>query len=50
MSNDILTMYTKEENQKNGRKGYCLATREKETSISPDKYGSYILNHRKKKK
>ena len=28
---DISTMFTKEENKKNGRLGYCLATREKLT-------------------
>lgn len=50
MSNDISTMYTKEQNQKTGRKGYCMATREKETDIRPDKYGDYILNQHKKNK
>lgn len=29
MSKDISTMYTREENKKNGRLGYYLATREK---------------------
>lgn len=28
---DISTMFTKEENKKNGRLGYCQATREKDT-------------------
>ena len=52
MSNDISTMYTKEKNMKTGRKGYFRWQREKVTSISPDKYGDYILQRRgcKKKK
>lgn len=32
---DISTMFTKEENKKNGRLGYGLATREKKDVISP---------------
>ena len=36
---DISTMFTKEENKKNGRLGYGLATREKDTIISPSQYG-----------
>ena len=50
MSNDISTMYTKNENQKAGRKGYYMWKREKETYIKPSDYGSYILQHRKRGK
>lgn len=32
---DIQTMFTREENKKNGRLGYGLATKEKEDVISP---------------
>lgn len=32
---DISTMFTREENKKNGRLGYCRATQEKDTIISP---------------
>ena len=39
---DISTMFTKEENKKNGRFGYCQATREKETIISPSQYGAFL--------
>ena len=35
MSNDISTMYTKNENRKTGRKGYYMWKREKETCIKP---------------
>lgn len=31
---DISTMFTREENQKNGRLGYCQATREKTLSLA----------------
>lgn len=50
MSNDISTMYTKNENQKAGRKGYYMWKREKETSMSPSDYGNYILQHGKRGK
>lgn len=50
MSNDISTMYTKDKNQKAGRKGYCMWNHEKEMSISPSDYGEYILQHRKRGK
>lgn len=39
---DISTMFAKEENKKNGRLGYGLATREKETVISPAEYGAFL--------
>lgn len=45
MSNDISTMYTKDRNQKAGRR--C---REKETCIAPAAYGDYILQRRKRGK
>ena len=50
MSNDISTMYTKDKNQKTGRKGYGMWKYEKETYIKPSDYGSYILQHRKRGK
>lgn len=50
MSNDISTMYTKNKNQKAGRKGYGAWKTEKETVISPASYGDYILQHRKRGK
>ena len=43
MSNDISTMYTKEQNMKAGRHGWCDWKSEKETSISPAAYGEYVL-------
>ncbi len=39
---DISTMFTKEENKKNGRLGYGLATREKKDVISPAQYGAFL--------
>lgn len=39
---DISTMFTREENKKNGRLGYGLATREKDTIISPAQYGAFL--------
>ena len=50
MSNDISTMYTKDQNQKTGRKGYYMWNREKQTSIRPSDYGNYILQRRKRGK
>ena len=41
---DISTMFTKEENKKNGRLGYGLATREKKDVISPAQYGAFLQN------
>jgi predicted transcriptional regulator len=35
-------MFTREENQKNGRIGYGLATREKKSIISPAQYGAFL--------
>ena len=50
MSNNISTMYTKDKNQKAGRKGYCDWKHVKETAISPACYGDYILQNRKRGK
>ena len=50
MSNNISTMYTKDQNQKAGRKGYGMWKHEKEKSIKPSVYGDYILQHRKRGK
>lgn len=49
MSKDITTQYTKEQNKKCGRNGYCMAKREKVTLISPRDYGMFIQGRRKKK-
>ena len=38
---DISTMFTREENKKNGRLGYGLATKEKQDVISPAQYGAF---------
>ena len=46
---DISTMFTKEENKKNGRLGYGLATREKEDVISPAQYGAFLEKRGKRK-
>ncbi len=50
MSNDIFTMYTKDKNQKAGRRGYGMWKHEKETSIRPSDYGNYILQRKKRSK
>lgn len=50
MSNDISTMYTKDKNNKSGRKGYVGWKAEKETVISPSDYGNYILQNKKRGK
>lgn len=50
MSNNISTMYTKNQNLKAGRKGYGAWKTEKETVIPPAAYGDYILQHRKRGK
>lgn len=41
MSNDISTMYTREQNKVAGRKGYCNFKKEKNTVISPKNYGMF---------
>lgn len=50
MSNNISTMYTKSQNLKAGRRGYAGWKSEKENSITPSEYGSYILQNRKRGK
>lgn len=50
MSNDIFSMYTKDQNKKTGRKGYGQWKREKETFIRPADYGNYILQKKRGKK
>lgn len=50
MSNNISTMYTKNQNQKAGRKGYGAWKTEKETVIPSAAYVAYILQPRKRGK
>lgn len=49
MSKDISTQYTKEQQQKNGRKGYGFWKNEKITVIAPNKYGMFLQEKRKRK-
>lgn len=44
---DISTMYTKQCNAVEGRRGYCGWKREKENSISPKDYGEFLSRKRK---
>lgn len=46
---DISTMFTREENKKNGRLGYVLATREKDTIIRPSQYGAFLQKRGKRR-
>lgn len=46
---DISTMFTKEENKKNGRLGYYNATREKKDIISPPQYGAFLKKRGKRR-
>ena len=48
MGNDISTMFTKEQNKTQGRKGYAFWKREKVKVISPKDYGEF-KNRRKQK-
>lgn len=50
MSNDISTMFTKEWNKKNGRRGWVGWKAKREKNITPDRYGEYVLNHRRGRK
>lgn len=50
MNNDISTMYTKDQNNKAGRKGYLAWKSEKVSVVTPAEYGGYILQHRKRGK
>lgn len=49
MSNDISTMYTKDRQQKCGRKGFAFWKTEKETAIRPCDYGDYISQKKKRR-
>lgn len=46
---DISTMFTREENKKNGRLGYGLATKEKEDVIGPAQYGAFLQKRGRKR-
>ena len=46
---DISTMFTKEENKKNGRLGYAGVTIEKEDIISPAQYGAFLQKRGRRK-
>ena len=46
---DIYTMFTREENKKNGRLGYGQATREKKDIISPAQYGALLQKRGKRR-
>lgn len=48
MSNDITTLYTREQNQKTGRKGYGYWKEEKVSAINPAQYGAFVTTRRKK--
>ena len=50
MSKDISTIYTKDQNQKAGRRGYGNWKSEKELHISPAEYGGFIEKARKRRK
>ncbi len=46
---DISTMFTREENKKNGRAGYYQACSRKIDIISPAQYGAFLQKRGKKK-
>lgn len=46
---DISTIYTKEQNEKYGRKGYLGFKREKEVVITPKDYGMFLQKRKCKK-
>lgn len=46
---DISTMYTRNENKKNGRKGYVFSKHEKVDVISPSKYGAFLQTKGRKR-
>ena len=50
MSKDISTIYTKDQNQKAGRRGYGNWKSDKESHISPAEYGGFIEKARKRRK
>lgn len=47
--NDISTMFTKEENKKNGIVGYYQADRRKIDVISPAQYGAFLQKRGKRR-
>lgn len=47
MSKDISTQYTKTRNKEQGRRGYFMWKREKDTNISPKDYGMFLQRKRK---
>ena len=47
MSKDISSQYTTTRNREEGRRGYCLWKREKDTIISPKNYGIFIQRKNK---
>lgn len=49
MSKDISTQYTKEQNKKNGHKGFYMYKNAKIDVISPKNYGMFINNRGSKK-
>ena len=49
MSKDISTQYTKDQNNKCGRNGYCGAHKEKLTIITPSQYGMFLSKMKRKK-
>lgn len=54
MSNDISTEYTKSKNKEEGRRGYLMWKRKKETviifSTSPKNYGMFLQEKKRRKK
>lgn len=40
-------MFTKEQNRISGHKGWVGWKAKREKNISPDRYGEYVLNHRR---
>ena len=46
---DISTMYTKNENKKNGRNGYVFSKTEKVDVICPMAYGAFLQTKGRKK-
>ena len=48
-SKDISTMFTREENKKNGRLGYGQTNREKKDIISPAQYGAFLQKRGRRK-
>ena len=49
MCKDISTQYTKMKNKEQGRHGYGMWKREKDTVIRPNEYGRFLQRKRKRK-